>query len=181
MSTDTTQSSALDTLGSETRTFPPPDRFVRQANVTDPSIYERADRDFEGFWAEHARTLDWRKPFTKVLEWEVPYAKWFADGQLNVSENCLDRHVKAGKGAKVAYHWEGEPGDTRTLTYQDLLDETQRCANALKQLGIRKGDRVAIYMPIRGTSSRSRRTPTTRSPRRRRSRRCWSSAARSRR
>ena len=148
MSTDTTQSSALDTLGSETRTFVPPAGFVSQANVTDPAIYERADKDFEGFWAEHARTLLWRKPFTKVLEWDAPYAKWFADGQLNVSENCLDRHVKAGKGAKVAYHWEGEPGDTRTLTYQDLLDETQRCANALKQLGIRKGDRVAIYMPM---------------------------------
>jgi acetyl-CoA synthetase len=148
MSTDTTQSSALDTLGSETRTFPPPAEFVRQANVTDPAIYERADKDFEGFWAEHARSLLWRKPFTKVLEWDAPYAKWFADGQLNVSENCLDRHVKAGKGAKVAYHWEGEPGDTRTLTYQDLLDETQRCANALKQLGISKGDRVAIYMPM---------------------------------
>ncbi|MDP9320704.1 MAG: acetate--CoA ligase [Chloroflexota bacterium] len=148
MSTDTTQSSALDTLGSETRTFPPPPEFVRQANVTDPAIYERADKDFEGFWAEHARTLTWRKAFTKVLEWEAPYAKWFADGQLNVSENCLDRHVTAGKGAKVAYYWEGEPGDTRALTYQDLLDETQRCANALKELGVKKGDRVAIYMPM---------------------------------
>jgi acetyl-CoA synthetase len=148
MSSETTQSSALDTLGSETRTFPPPPEFVRQANVTDPAIYERADKDFEGFWAEQARTLAWRKPFTKVLEWEAPYAKWFADGQLNVSENCLDRHVKAGKGSKVAYHWEGEPGDVRTLTYQDLLDETQRCANALKELGVRKGDRVAIYMPM---------------------------------
>jgi acetyl-CoA synthetase len=148
MSTEATQSSALDTLGSETRTFPPPADFVRQANLTDPTIYDRADTDFEAFWAEHARTLTWRKPFTKVLEWEAPYAKWFADGQLNVSENCLDRHVKAGKGAKVAYHWEGEPGDTRTLTYQDLLSETQRCANALKELGIKKGDRVAIYMPM---------------------------------
>ena len=148
MSTETTQSSALDTLGSETRTFPPPPDFVRQANVSDPAIYERAERDYEGFWAEHARTLAWRKPFTKVLEWDAPYAKWFADGQLNVSENCLDRHVKAGKGSKVAYHWEGEPGDTRTLTYQDLLDDTQRCANALKELGVKKGDRVAIYMPM---------------------------------
>ena len=148
MSTDTTQSSALDTLGSETRTFAPPPEFVRQANASDPAIYERAERDFEGFWAEHARTLAWRKPFTKVLQWEAPYAKWFADGQLNVSENCLDRHVKAGKGSKVAYYWEGEPGDTRTLTYQDLLDETQRCANALKELGVAKGDRVAIYMPM---------------------------------
>src|SRR5260221_244262 len=121
MSTDTTQSSALDTFGTETRTFPPPAEFVRQANVTDPAVYERADKDFEGFWAEHARTLLWRKPFTKVLEWEAPYAKWFADGQLNVSENCLDRHVNAGKGAKVAYQWEGESGDTRTLTYHDLV------------------------------------------------------------
>jgi acetyl-CoA synthetase len=148
MSTDDTQSSALDTLGTETRTFPPPAEFVRQASAADPAIYERADKDMEGFWAEHARTLTWRKPFTTVLEWDAPYAKWFADGQLNVSENCLDRHVQAGKGAKVAYHWEGEPGDTRTLTYQDLLDETQRCANALKALGVRKGDRVAIYMPM---------------------------------
>ena len=148
MPNETSQSSALDTLGSETRTFAPPEAFVAQANVTDPKIYERAEKDFEGFWAEQARTLAWRKPFTTVLEWEPPYAKWFADGQLNVSENCLDRHVKAGKGSKVAYHWEGEPGDTRTLTYQDLLDETQRCANALKELGVRTGDRVAIYMPM---------------------------------
>jgi len=148
MSTQATQSSALDTLGSETRTFPPPPEFAGQANARDAAIYDRADKDFEGFWAEQARTLTWRRPFTTVLEWEAPYAKWFADGQLNVSENCLDRHVKAGKGAKVAYHWEGEPGDTRTLTYQDLLDETQRCANALKELGVRKGDRVAIYMPM---------------------------------
>jgi acetyl-CoA synthetase len=148
MSSETSQSTALHTLGTETRTFPPPDEFVRRANVSDPGIYARADADFEGFWAEHARTLEWRTPFTKVLDWQPPYAKWFYDGQLNVSENCLDRHVKAGKGSKVAYHWEGEPGDTRTVTYQDLLDETQRCANALKALGVRKGDRVAIYMPM---------------------------------
>ena len=121
MSTETTQSSALDTLGTETRTFPPPADFVRQANAHDGGIYDQAEKDFEGFWAEHARSLSWRRPFTKVLEWDAPYAKWFADGQLNVAENCLDRHVRAGKGAKVAYHWEGEPGDTRTLTYQELL------------------------------------------------------------
>ena len=148
MSTEPTQSSALDTLGTETRTFPPAPEFVAQANIGDPKIYERAEKDFEGFWAEHARTLTWRKPFTKVLEWDPPYATWFGDGQLNVSENCLDRHVKAGKGAKVAYYWEGEPGDARTTTYQQLLDETQRCANALKELGVGKGDRVAIYMPM---------------------------------
>jgi len=139
---------ALDTLGTETRTFAPPPSFVSQANAADPGIYERAEADFEGFWAEQARTLLWRKPFAQVLEWEAPYAKWFADGQLNVSENCLDRHVRAGKGTKVAFHWEGERGDTRTITYQDLLDETSRCANALKELGVQKGDRVAIYMPM---------------------------------
>ena len=146
MATDA--SSALETFSQEDRRFPPPPEFVAQANVKDPAIYERAAKDLEGFWAEQAKTLTWRKPFTKVLEWDVPYAKWFVGGQLNISENCLDRHVKAGKGTKVAYYWEGEPGDTRTITYQDLLDETQRAANALKALGVRKGDRVAIYMPM---------------------------------
>jgi acetyl-CoA synthetase len=140
--------SALETFSQEDRRFPPPAEFVAQANVDDPSIYERAAKDLEGFWAEQAKTLTWRKPFTKVLEWDVPYAKWFVGGELNISENCLDRHVRAGKGATVAYHWEGEPGDTRTITYQDLLDETQRAANALKALGVKKGDRVAIYMPM---------------------------------
>jgi len=146
MATDA--SSALETFSQEDRRFPPPPEFVAQANMKDPAIYERAANDLEGFWAEQAKTLTWRKPFTKVLEWDVPYAKWFVGGELNISENCLDRHVKAGKGTKVAYHWEGEPGDTRTITYQDLLDETQRAANALKALGVKKGDRVAIYMPM---------------------------------
>ena len=139
---------ALETFSQEDRRFPPPPGFTSRANVADPGIYDRAAKDLEGFWAEQARTLYWRKPFTKVLEWEAPYAKWFLGGELNISENCLDRHVRAGKGTKVAYHWEGEPGDTRTVTYQDLLDETQRCANGLKALGVRKGDRVAIYMPM---------------------------------
>jgi len=146
MATDST--SALETFSQEDRRFPPPPEFVSQANVKDPEVYDRAAKDLEGFWAEQAKTLIWRKPFTKVLEWEAPYAKWFVGGELNISENCLDRHVKAGKGKKVAYHWEGEPGDTRTITYQDLLDETQRAANALKALGVKKGDRVAIYMPM---------------------------------
>ena len=146
MATDTT--SALETFSQEDRRFPPPPEFVAQANVKDPEVYDRAAKDLEGFWAEQAKTLTWRKPFTKVLEWEAPYAKWFVGGELNISENCLDRHVKAGKGATVAYHWEGEPGDIRTITYQDLLDETQRAANALKALGVKKGDRVAIYMPM---------------------------------
>ncbi len=139
---------ALEALYVETRTFPPPASFAAEANVRDRAIYDRAANDLEGFWAEQARTLEWSKPFTKVLSWEAPYAKWFEDGTLNVSVNCLDRHVRAGRGAKVAYYWEGEPGDARAITYQDLLDETCRCANALKELGVRKDDRVAIYMPM---------------------------------
>src|SRR5438874_7295640 len=148
LATETKSSTALETFSREDRTFPPPKAFAAQANAKDPAIYERAAKDLEGFWAEQARTLTWRKPFDKVLEWEAPYAKWFLGGELNISENCLDRHVRAGKGSKVAYHWEGEPGDARTITYQDLLDETSRAANALRALGVRKGDRVAIYMPM---------------------------------
>src|SRR5206468_2495107 len=104
--------------------------FAAQANAKDPAIYERAEKDLEGFWAEQAKSLTWRKPFAKVLEWEAPYAKWFSGGELNISENCLDRHVKAGKGSKIAYYWEGEPGDSRAISYQDLLGMTSRAANA---------------------------------------------------
>jgi acetyl-CoA synthetase len=146
MATET--NTALEALYTETRTFAPPPEFVAQANVRDPKVYDRAAKDLEGFWAEQARTLEWSRPFTKVLDWKVPYAKWFEDGQLNVSVNCLDRHVTAGRGSRVAYFWEGEPGDARAVTYKELLDETSRCANALKELGVRKGDRVAIYMPM---------------------------------
>src|SRR5437870_9088991 len=148
MATGTKSATALETFAREDRTFPPPKDFAAKANAKDRSIYDRADKDLEGFGAEQANTLQWRKPFTKVLEWHVPYAKWFDGGEINISENCLDRHVKAGKGTKVAYYWEGEPGDTRAITYQDLLDMTSRAANALKELGVRKGDRVAIYMPM---------------------------------
>jgi len=146
--TETRSATALETFSQEDRLIPPPPDFAAQANARDPAIYERAERGLEGFWAEQARTLAWRKPFAKVLEWEMPYAKWFGGGELNISENCLDRHVQAGKGTKVAYYWEGEPGDTRVITFKDLLDMTSRCANALKELGVRKGDRVAIYMPM---------------------------------
>ena len=148
MATEAKSSTALETFASEDRKFPPPTEFAAHANANDPGIYKRAEKDLEGFWADQAKTLSWRKPFTKVLEWEAPYAKWFLGGELNVSENCLDRHVKAGKGSKVAYYWEGEPGDTRAITYQELLDMTSRAANALKELGVKKGDRVAIYMPM---------------------------------
>ncbi|MET0488971.1 MAG: acetate--CoA ligase [Acidimicrobiales bacterium] len=133
----------------EERTFPPPDGFAAQALVTDRSLYDEADADYEAFWARQARELlTWSKDFTTVLEWDLPVARWFGDGELNVAYNCLDRHVEAGKGDKVAFHWEGEPGDTRTVTYADLLDEVCRFTNVLKGLGVVKGDRVAIYMPM---------------------------------
>jgi acetyl-CoA synthetase len=112
-------------------------------------LYLEGERDFEGYWARHARELiSWSQPFTKTLEWDLPYAEWFSDGTLNVSYNCLDRHVLAGRGDKVAFYWEGEPGDSRAITYSQLLDEVQRFANVLKNLGIKKGDRVNIYLPM---------------------------------
>jgi acetyl-CoA synthetase len=137
---------AIENLFSEARTFSPPDEFKARALVTDRSLHEQAERDLEGFWAEEARRLRWTRDWDRVLEWDLPFAKWFAGGQLNVSDNCLDRHVEAGGGDKVAYHWVGEPGDTRTITYAELRDEVARFANALKSLGVRKGDRVNIYM-----------------------------------
>ena len=133
----------------EERTFPPSDEFRSRALVTDDSLHREADADFEAFWARQARELlHWQRDFDTTLEWELPFAKWFVGGQLNVAENCLDRHVAAGRGDRVAYHWEGEPGDTRTITYTELLDEVCRFANVLKGLGVRAGDRVAIYMPM---------------------------------
>jgi len=133
----------------EGRTFPPSADFVANAVVSDPGVYAEAEADPEAFWARQARELlTWSKDFTTVLEWDLPFARWFADGELNVAANCLDRHVEAGRGDKVAFHWEGEPGDTRTITYADLLDEVCRFTNVLKGLGVAKGDRVAIYMPM---------------------------------
>jgi len=139
-------SPAIENLFSEGRTFPPPDDFKADALVTDMSLHEQAAQDLEGFWAEQAERLRWTKPWDQVLEWDLPFAKWFVGGQLNVSDNCLDRHVDAGGGDKVAYHWEGEPGDTRTITYEQLRDEVARFANALKSIGVQRGDRVNIYM-----------------------------------
>src|SRR5438874_3635879 len=133
----------------EDRTFPPPEDFCRNALVSDQSLYKEAEDDWQAFWARQARELvTWFDDFDNVLEWDLPFAKWFQGGILNVSYNCLDRHVEAGRGDKVAYHWEGEPGDTRTITYADLLDEVSRFANVLKSLGVEKGDRVAIYLPM---------------------------------
>jgi acetyl-CoA synthetase len=139
---------AIEDYLAEDRTFPPPEEVRAGAHLTDPGIYESAARDFEAFWAAQARELAWFEPFHEVLEWDLPFARWFADGRLNVAYNCLDRHVEAGLGDRVAYHFEGEPGDTRTITYAELLEDVGRCANALRGLGVERGDRVAIYMPM---------------------------------
>ena len=138
----------IENLLAETRTFPPSAEFVAAANAK-PDLYAEAEADFEGFWARHARDrIDWTTPFTTTLEWDLPFAKWFTGGQLNVAYNCVDRHVERGLGDKVAYHWIGEPGDTRTLTFADLQREVSKAANALLELGVTTGDRVAIYMPM---------------------------------
>jgi acetyl-CoA synthetase len=138
----------LDNLGTEDRTFPPSAEFAANANLS-AEAYERAAADPMAFWAEQANRLTWAKPFTQVLDWsDAPHAKWFADGELNVAVNCVDRHVAAGHGDQVAIHWEGEPGDTRTITYNDLLTEVCKTANALTSLGLTAGDRVAIYLPM---------------------------------
>jgi acetyl-CoA synthetase len=137
----------IESLLAEGRTFPPPASFKHDALVVDAEIYDEANADFEGFWAQQAAALlDWYEDWDTILEWDLPFAKWFVGGKLNVSYNCLDRHVASGHGDQVAYHWEGEPGDTRTITYAQLLDDVSRLANALKELGVRKGDRVNIYL-----------------------------------
>jgi acetyl-CoA synthetase len=136
----------IDALLEEDRTFPPSPSFAEHAVVGDPSIYERASADPEAFWAEQADELDWSSPWDTVMEWTPPTVKWFVGGTLNASVNCLDRHVRAGGGGKVAFHWEGEPGDTRTITYAELLEDVCRLANGLRSLGVGKGDRVNIYL-----------------------------------
>jgi acetyl-CoA synthetase len=128
--------------------FPPPPELAAHANVG-PDVYERAAADRVGFWEEQARRLDWAQPWDQALDWSnPPFAKWFVGGKLNVAVNCVDRHVDAGHGEQVAYHWVGEPGDTRTITYAELKDEVCRAANALTELGVQAGDRVAIYLPM---------------------------------
>ncbi|MBK5189695.1 MAG: AMP-binding protein, partial [Gemmatimonadaceae bacterium] len=138
----------IDVLLQEHRKFEPPEAFRREATVSSPDVYARAARDYEAFWAECARELEWSKPFTTVLEWKPPWAKWFPDGELNASVNCVDRHVRGARADKAAIIWEGEPGDTRTLTYAELLDEVSRFASVLDSLGVKRGDRVAIYLPM---------------------------------
>ncbi len=139
--------SSIEALSHESRRFPPSAAFAAGANAQ-PGIYEEAERDYLAFWASWARKLEWMTPFSQTLEWNEPFARWFGDGELNASVNCLDRHVRAGAGAKIAFYFEGEPGDRRTVTYRQLLDDVCRFANGLRALGIEKGDRVAIYMPM---------------------------------
>src|SRR5688500_16003770 len=138
----------IEALLNEDRSFAPSVDFISQALINDPGIYDRAAKDPEAFWAGCARELEWITPFSKVLEWNPPDARWFADGKLNVSANCLDRHIRSWRRNKAAFICEGEPGDRRTLTYFDLYRQVCQFANVLKSLGVKKGDRVALYLPL---------------------------------
>jgi acetyl-CoA synthetase len=138
----------IDDLLREDRRFPPTDAFRARAHVSDPSVYDRAARDPEAFWADFAAELEWSTPWTQVLEWTPPDAKWFVGGRLNASVNCVDRHARGPRRNKAALIWEGEPGDRRTLTYWDLYRQVSQFANVLRRLGVVKGDRVALYMPL---------------------------------
>ena len=139
----------IDALQWEKRTFPPSDAFKKNTLVAGTFLYDEANEDYEAFWARQASELvSWDTTWDTICEWKLPYSKWFVGGKLNVSYNCLDRHVIAGKGDKVAFHFEGEQGDTRTITYSQMLDEVQKFANVLKGLGVNKGDRVNIYLPM---------------------------------
>ena len=140
--------SEIDALLQEDRRFAPPDSFRGHANLNDPAVYERAAADPQAFWAEQARELEWIKPWNEVLVWNPPNAQWFVGGKLNVSANCIDRHLRTARRNKAALIWEGEPGDRRTLTYWDLYREVSAFANVLKRFGVKHGDRVALYMPL---------------------------------
>src|SRR4051795_1270103 len=133
----------------EERRFDPPEELAANANVK-ADVYEEADRDRLAFWAKAAERLTWETPFDEVLDWSnAPFAKWYVGGRLNAAYNCVDRHVEAGNGDRVGFHWVGEPDDdTRTITYADLKDEVCKAANALTELGVEAGDRIAIYMPM---------------------------------
>ena len=139
---------ALDNLLHEDRRFPPPEDLAATANVT-AETYAEAESDFEAFWAKQAKRLSWQTEPTEVLDWSnPPFAKWFADGTLNTAYNCCDRHVEAGNGDRVAFYFEGEPGDTQVITYAELTRQVKQAANALLELGVKTGDRVAIYLPM---------------------------------
>jgi acetyl-CoA synthetase len=139
---------AIENLGHENRHFAPSADFASQA-IAKPELYEQAKANRLEFWAEQAKKLHWHKPFTKTLDFsDAPFARWFEDGELNVAFNCLDRHVLAGNGDHVALYFEGEPGDTKTYTYAQLTHEVKKAANALHNLGVEPGDRVAIYLPM---------------------------------
>ena len=143
------ESQKIDNLLHEERRFPPTPEFQSTA-IAGPELYEQASADRLNFWATQSRELlHWHTPFTEVLDWSnPPFARWFADGHLNVSYNCLDRHVLEGRGDRVALHFEGEPGDNRSLTYRELTEEVKKAANLLTSLGLKQGDRVIIYMPL---------------------------------
>ena len=146
-STGDSSGDSIENLSQENRNFPPSAAFAAQANAK-PDLYAHAEKDRLAFWEEQARELTWDKNWETVLEWNPPYAKWFIGGKINASVNALDRHVAAGRGERVAFHFEGEPGDTRTITYAQMLADVSKAANALTEIGIRSGDRVAIYMPM---------------------------------
>src|ERR1039458_9212359 len=146
------QPGSIDSVLHEDRVFPPPPEFSAAAHVGSMEAYEalcrEAESDPEGFWGRIAAELHWFKRWDKVLEWDPPFAKWFSGGEMNLSYNCLDRHLSGPRRNKAALIWEGEPGDSRIFTYQMLADEVGRCANALKHLGVKAGDRIGIYMPL---------------------------------
>jgi len=141
-------SATIDSLLKEGEQYEPPKEFRQKALIKDESIYDEADKDFEKFWAREAESLHWIKKWDRVLEWEAPFAKWFVGGKINVSENCLDRHLRDGRRNKAAIVWEGEPGDKKIFTYYQLWREVNKFANVLKSLGVKRGDRVTIYMPM---------------------------------
>src|SRR5260370_24781265 len=143
---ETTTTGSIDALLQEDRRYPSSDEFKAQANWNDPSIYQRAEADPEAFWAEQAKAIDWYKPWDKVLEWNAPLAKWFVGAEVNASYNCVDRHLQTWRRNKGAIVFEGEPGDTRVLTYRDLYREGNRAAAPLNRLGVRKGERAATSL-----------------------------------
>jgi acetyl-CoA synthetase len=140
-------SESFENLSYEDRTFAPSKSFIDNANAKG-DIYKEADTDRLAFWEKQANRLHWDQKWNQVVDWQLPFAKWFIGGKLNASYNCLDRHVIEGRGDRVAFYFEGEPGDTQTISYAELLSKVCKAANALKELGIKQGDRVAIYMPM---------------------------------